>query len=135
MVLFFPAGHLSDAPGLTRSRCFRPLVECLNRPYKVTMKLIAFKDLKQPRRLKERLLSEKELLLTSNGRPIAVILNVDDTQDPEVLIRAVRDARSRMALTSIREAAAQGRAAGLTLEDINREIVAYRSERRAMDKR
>jgi hypothetical protein len=46
------------------------------------MNLIAIKDLKQPRRLKERLLAEKELLLTSDGRPVAVLINVDNAEDP-----------------------------------------------------
>lgn len=38
------------------------------------MNLIAIKDLKQPRRLKERLSNEKELLLTSDGKPVAVLV-------------------------------------------------------------
>ena len=94
------------------------------------MNLIAIKDLKQPRRLKERLDAEKELLLTSDGRPVAVLVHVDPGEDPEAVIRSIRDARSRLALTRIREAAAGQGSSGLSLADINREVRAVRASRR-----
>ena len=83
------------------------------------MKLIAIQDLKQPRRLKERLLAEKELLLTSDGRPVAVLVNVDASEDPETMIQSVRDSRSRLALSRVRESAARSGAARLSLAEIN----------------
>jgi antitoxin (DNA-binding transcriptional repressor) of toxin-antitoxin stability system len=95
------------------------------------MKLIAIQDLKQPRQLKERLKAEKELLLTSDGRPVAVLVNVDASEDPETVIQSIRDSRSRMALSRVREAAAQSGMTALTLDQINREIVAARKARRA----
>jgi len=95
------------------------------------MKLIAIKDLKQPRQLKERLLAEKELLLTSDGRPVAVLVSVDASEDPETVIQSIRDARSRLALSRIREAASRGGAAKLSLDEINREIAAARKARRS----
>ena len=94
------------------------------------MKLIAIQDLKQPRQLKERLRTEKELLLTSDGRPVAVLVNVDDTEDPETLIQSIRDSRSRLALSRVREAAARSGTAQLSLAEINREIAATRQARR-----
>ena len=95
------------------------------------MKLIAITDLKQPRRLKERLQAEKELLLTSDGRPVAVLVNVDAAEDPETMIQSIRDARSRLALSRVREAAARSGAADMTLEQINRETAAARKSRRS----
>ena len=94
------------------------------------MKLIAIQDLKQPRRLKERLLAEKELLLTSDGRPVAVLVNVDASEDPETMIQSIRDSRSRLALSRVREAAVRSGAARLSLAEINREITATRKARR-----
>ena len=103
--------------------------------YKVTiMKLIAIQDLKRPRRLKERLLAEKELLLTSDGRPVAVLVNVDASEDPETMIQSIRDSRSRLALSRVREQAARSGAARLSLAEINREIAATRKVRRAARK-
>ena len=74
------------------------------------MHLIAIKDLKQPRLLKQRLRAEKELLLTSDGRPVAVLVDIGPAEDPEGVIQAIRDSRSRLALSAARDAA---RRAGL----------------------
>ncbi len=93
------------------------------------MKLIAIKDLKQPRQLKAQLQAEKELLLTSDGRPVAVLVNVGPTDDPEVVIQSIRDARSRLALTQVREAARQSGANRLSPEEIQEQITAARKAR------
>ena len=98
------------------------------------MKLIAIQDLKQPRRLKERLRAEKELLLTSDGRPVAVLVDVAAAEDPEAVVQSIRDSRSRLALSRIREAAARSGAARLSLTEINREIAAARKARRSSQK-
>jgi hypothetical protein len=95
------------------------------------MNFIAIKDLKQPRRLKERLANEKELLLTSDGRPVAVLVNVGPSDDPEVVIQAVRDSRSRLALARTRESAQRAGTSSMTMRDIEREIAAARKARRA----
>jgi hypothetical protein len=94
------------------------------------MNFIAIKDLKQPRRLKERLREERELLLTSDGQPVAVIVHVDTADDPEAVIRSIRDARSRLALSRIREAARRGGTSRMTRAEVNREVEAARAERR-----
>ena len=98
------------------------------------MKLIAIQDLKKPRQLKERLRAERELLLTSDGRPVAVLVNVDPSEDPETILQSIRDTRSRLALSRVREAAARGGSAGLSLAEINREIAATRRARQASRK-
>lgn len=95
------------------------------------MNLIAIKDLKQPRRLKERLSSEKELLLTSDGKPVAVLVEVGPADDPEAVIQAVRDSRSRLALARVRESARRAGTSGMSMQDIEKEIAASRRERRA----
>jgi antitoxin (DNA-binding transcriptional repressor) of toxin-antitoxin stability system len=95
------------------------------------MNLIAIKDLKQPRRLKERLSSEKELLLTSDGKPVAVLVEVGPADDPELVIQAVRDSRSRMALARVRESARRAGTSSMSMHDIEKEIATSRKERRA----
>jgi antitoxin (DNA-binding transcriptional repressor) of toxin-antitoxin stability system len=95
------------------------------------MKLIAIKDLKQPRQLKAQLQAEKELLLTSDGRPVAVLVNVEASEDPETVIQSIRDSRSRLALSRIREAASRSGAVNMTLAQINGEIAAARKLRRS----
>jgi hypothetical protein len=93
------------------------------------MNLIAIKDLKQPRRLKERLSNEKELLLTSDGKPVAVLINVGPLDDPEVVVQAVRDSRSRLALARVRASARKAGTSAMSMRDIGREIATARRER------
>jgi antitoxin (DNA-binding transcriptional repressor) of toxin-antitoxin stability system len=95
------------------------------------MNLIAIKDLKQPRRLKERLKAEKELLLTSDGKPVAVLVDVGPAEDPEAIIQAIRDSRSRLALAHARAAARKAGTSAMSMRDIEREIAAARREGRA----
>ena len=95
------------------------------------MKLIAISELKQPRRLKQRLQAEKELLLTSDGRPVAMLLNLETAEDPENIQQSIRDARSRLALSRIREAARLSGVERMTPEQINGEVAAARKVRRA----
>ena len=90
------------------------------------MNLIAIKDLKQPRQLKHRLQAEKELLLTSDGRPVAVLVNVEANEDPESVIQSIRDSRSRLALSRTRDSARCAGTNRMTLERINREIATAR---------
>jgi hypothetical protein len=87
------------------------------------MNLIAIKDLKQPRRLKER--------LTSDGKPVAVLVEVGPADDPELVIQAVRDSRSRMALARVRESARRAGTSSMSMHDIEKEIATSRKERRA----
>jgi hypothetical protein len=94
------------------------------------MNLIAVKDLKAPKVLRERLQREGELLLTSDGKPMAVLVNVAPTDDPGAVISAVRQARSRIALSQIREAARRSGTARLTVDQIAQEIKAARAARR-----
>ena len=79
---------------------------------------------------KAKLRSEKELLLTSDGRPVALLLNINPDEDPSILARAVRDSRSRIALSRIREAAAQSGAARMTATQIEREIQSIRKTKK-----
>lgn len=94
------------------------------------MHLIAIKDLKQPRVLKQRLLVERELLLTSDGRPVAVLVDIGPTEDPEAVIQAIRDSRSRMALSQIRDAARRAGTSAMAMRDIDREIASARKARK-----
>lgn len=98
------------------------------------MNLIAVKDLKQPRQLRERLRAERELLLTSDGRPMALLVHVDPAEDPEAMIQSIRDARSRLALSRVRAAAARSGADRLPPSAIEREITAARRAQRSAGK-
>ncbi len=93
------------------------------------MDYIAVNELKRPRVVRERLEAAEELLLTSNGRPMAVLMYVDDEDDPEDVLAAARDARSRIALRRIRERARSTGTANLSAPEIDGVIAAARRER------
>jgi antitoxin (DNA-binding transcriptional repressor) of toxin-antitoxin stability system len=80
--------------------------------------------------IRKELQTDREIILTANGRPFAMLTRVDpDTVEREV--RARRRARVRMAVDEIR---AEAKAAGvdkLTMEEIDAEIALTRAERRA----
>jgi len=67
------------------------------------MNLMAVHELKSPRKLRARLKREKEILLTNNGKPMAVLLNIEENEDPEGVLNAARAARAQIALGRIRE--------------------------------
>jgi hypothetical protein len=94
------------------------------------MDYIAVNELKRPRAVRERLASAEEMLLTSNGRPMAVLMYVDEEDDPEDVLAAVRDARSRIALRRIRERARATGAAKMSEREIEAVVAAARRERR-----
>jgi hypothetical protein len=92
---------------------------------------LAVNELKSPRRLRARLLKEKELLLTTSGKPTAVILSLDPGEDPEDLLGATREARSRLALSRVRAAARRAGTERLTGEQVQTLVSKVRAERKA----
>jgi hypothetical protein len=94
------------------------------------MDYVAINELKKPRVVRERLAAEEELLLTNNGRPVAVLLYVGEADDPEDVLMAARDARSRIALRRVRERARKTGAAKLTVKAIDSLVSTTRQERR-----
>lgn len=96
------------------------------------MNLVPVNALKSPRRLREQLAREHELLVTNNGKPMALMVELRPDEDPEIPLRAFREARSRKALTVLRDAAASAGRDRLTLAEINKLIGKARAKRRAV---
>jgi len=94
------------------------------------MNLVPVNALKSPRRLREKLSEEHELLVTNNGRPMALMFEIREGEDFELPLRAFREARSRLALSRVREAAQRQGTDRMSLADINAEVEAARKERR-----
>jgi len=91
------------------------------------MNLIAINELKSPRLLKEKLSKNHELMLTCSGKPVAFLLEIQNGKNPELDIEAIRDARSRIALTKLRDSARSSGVDKMTLGEINRIIGKARS--------
>jgi len=76
----------------------------------------------------DRLSQKDEIILTNNGRPVALVLAIADGNFEEIL-GSVRQAKAMRALNAVRtEAAGRG---FLSEEEIEAEIQSYRHEKRA----
>ena len=75
-----------------------------------------------------RPIREQDLVITSNGKPIAV-LSATTGSTLETSLAALRQARAQLAVTSMQRARETG-ADNLSLDDVNAEIDATRRSRR-----
>ena len=89
------------------------------------MNYLAIKDLKKTRMVREMLDSERELILTCDGRPFAMLVGISPDSVEESL-KEVRRALFTSAIARIRK-----RTAGRTMseEEIELEVSASRKER------
>lgn len=90
------------------------------------MKMISTHELKAARKLRESLRQEHELLVTNNGRPMALMLELAPDEDPEAALEAAREARARRALSRVRQSARKTGADKYDLDDVNRMIAEVR---------
>ena len=75
------------------------------------------------------LADEKDLVVTSNGKPIAV-LSATSEEHLEESLRAARRARAQAAVAAIQQASRDRGADRLSLDEINAEVDAVRRSRR-----
>ena len=94
------------------------------------MKFVAIRELRsKTASIRQDLAQAREIVLTANGRPFAVMTPVSpDTVEEE--IQAIRRARTRTAIDALRAAAKTAGVDSLTMEDIDAEIAAARRARR-----
>jgi antitoxin (DNA-binding transcriptional repressor) of toxin-antitoxin stability system len=95
------------------------------------MKFVTIREFRnETAKIRKDLEAEREVVLTANGRPFALLSRVEpDSVEDEVL--AVRRARARIAIDRMR---AQAKARGLdkmTMEDVDAFIADVRRRRRA----
>jgi prevent-host-death family protein len=93
------------------------------------MKFISIRDLRNQSGVIQRAVTEETVTLTSNGKPFALVVGLQDREDPAELERIIRQARAQWAVSRIRSAARKNGTDGLTAEEIDAEIRAARSER------
>ncbi len=83
------------------------------------METLTIRDLRnRPGIARAELSSKGELLLTSNGRPVAILLAVDGSNVEETL-QAVRLARGQLALRNLRRQARERGVSNLSPEDVD----------------
>lgn len=93
------------------------------------MKFVSVRDFRiRPGDIWKQLKIDKDIVITSNGKPIA-ILNPVEAENLESSIAVLRRARALLALEEIQKEAALKRIDELTEEEIEEEIKSSRSER------
>ncbi|MHB8967086.1 MAG: type II toxin-antitoxin system Phd/YefM family antitoxin [Thermoleophilia bacterium] len=93
------------------------------------MKLISSRYLKQKTSAAWQLSGEEgELVVTSHGKPIALITNISE-DDIEPTIRALRKAKAQVAVSNMRRKAQQAGLEKMTEGEIETEIKAARAAR------
>ena len=95
------------------------------------MNYLAIKDLKAPKLIRETLAAYGTALVTNNGKPMAMLVDLAQGESPEQLTAAIAMARARLALSDLRTTSRRNGAASLTHDEINGEIRATRAARKA----
>lgn len=91
------------------------------------MKFLSTRELRNRPGSVRQLAQEDELVLTANGKPIAILLGVEG-DDFEETAHMIRQIKAQRAVSRMRRQAARQALDGLTLADINAEIRAARSQ-------
>lgn len=75
-------------------------------------------------------LSKTDVVLTSNGKPMGVLVGVDETRLDDT-VEAIRRAKAILAVSRMRKKAAETGLGRLSMAEINREISEARRRRRS----
>jgi len=94
------------------------------------MRFITIRDFRSnSAQIQRDLLKENEMILTSNGKPIA-ILSATTADGVEKLLNMIRRVRAMEAVDYIQRKSMEKGADRMSLEAINKEIIAVRTKRR-----
>lgn len=93
------------------------------------MKFLSVRDLRgKSAEVWKELPSEREMIITSNGRPIAILAAISESNLEESL-SAFRQARAVKAVASLQRRSAERGTDAITMEEIDAEIKAVRKKR------
>ena len=94
------------------------------------MKFLSVRDLKtKSSQVWKELPGQKEMIVTSNGRPIALLSSINEDNLEQVLT-AFRHARATISVATVQYESVQKGTDKMTMDDINAEIGAVRSKRK-----
>lgn len=93
------------------------------------MRFVSIRELRSGRRELWNSLQTEDVVLTLNGRPIAILAGVSEGGDVQETLRAIRQARAAIAMESMHKTALSTGADKLTSREIEAEIRAVRKRR------
>ncbi|MCK5269601.1 MAG: type II toxin-antitoxin system Phd/YefM family antitoxin [Sedimentisphaerales bacterium] len=93
------------------------------------MKFISDRNLRgKSAQIWRQLRDEREMVIISNGKPVAILLSVCE-DDLEESLKAIRQARALTALEAMQRSSVQAGTDRMTLSEINEEIKSVRRKR------
>ena len=98
------------------------------------MKFLSTRELRNRPGFVRELARKEDIVLTANGKPVALLLGLED-DDFEETAQAIRQARAQRALSRMRRQAESKGLSGMSLAAINAEVRAVRSKRQSGAKR
>jgi prevent-host-death family protein len=93
------------------------------------MKFVSTRELRNRPGYVRDLARKDDLVLTANGKPVAILLGVEEDELEETA-RAIRQAKAQLALSRLRKQAARRGADRMSPSAIGAEIRAIRSKRK-----
>jgi len=97
--------------------------------YNDAMKYVSTRELRNWPGLVREMSADDELVLTSNGRPVAILIGVG-ADDLEETALAIRQVRAQRAVSRIRRRAAVAGTSRMPAKQVQAEIKAARAQRR-----
>ena len=94
------------------------------------MEYLTVRDLRTSKEVWQRLKQDGEMVVTNNGKPIAVMLNVDG-YDLDERLKAIRRAEAFELMREMQLQSVRNGTDSLSMEEIDEEIRLYREEKRA----
>jgi antitoxin (DNA-binding transcriptional repressor) of toxin-antitoxin stability system len=91
------------------------------------MRFVSIRDLRNTPSTVWSALDDEDLVLTSNGGPVAVLVRVD-AGDVDSTLELIRRMRAQQAVSRLRQQAARAGTAALTDDEVEREIEVSRRE-------
>jgi hypothetical protein len=96
------------------------------------MQFVPYRTLRnEPSALRKKLESEGELIVTLDGKPFALMINLNEVEDIQDILLMVSRLKAQLAVRSIRSQAHKEGLDKMDLKDVNALIKKTRTERKA----
>ncbi len=93
------------------------------------MKFISIRELRNRTAMIQQSVAEEPLTLMSNGKPFALLVGLEESEDPAELERLIRRARTQWAVSRMRKRAGAAGLDKMPSDEIEAEIRAARAKR------
>ncbi len=94
------------------------------------MKIISDREFRNaPGKIRKELTKQNNVVMTSRGKPYAVLLPIEDSERVEDVLELADRVKAQMALSSVRQKSQNAGLDTIDIEDIDREIEQVRKQR------